>query len=310
MKIFLTGASGLVGSAFARAASRRGHHVVGNVGEFVGPLPGVATQLTIDLTSTEPVSRSVLETFPDVIVNCAAVSEPGVCESDPIRSEALNVALPARLAELSHHLGARLLHVSSEQVFDGVQTVPYTPDDTVSPINLYGQQKIASERAVSAATPKLAAIVRVPLLLGDSPRGRRSVHERLFLDWSAGRTARLYADELRQPCTAENVAEVLVELAERPDLNGIFHWAGTELVSRFDLGMRIRAHFKLSNQAAPIAATVRADTPDISPRRQPCLALNIAALSGRLKTQPQSLDEQLEGLRVPMACREWFRQQT
>jgi dTDP-4-dehydrorhamnose reductase len=310
MKIFLTGASGLVGSALARAASRRGHHVIGIVGEFVGPLPGVATQLAINLKSTEAVSRSVLEAFPDVIVNCAAVSEPAVCEADPVTSEALNVTLPARLAELAHHLGARVLHVSSEQVFDGLQTAPYTPDDAVSPINHYGHQKIASERSVLAAAPQRAAIVRVPLLLGDSPRGRRSVHERLFSDWSSGRTARLYADELRQPCTSENLAEVLVELAERPDLQGIFHWAGAELVSRFDLGMRIRAHFKLSKEVAPIATTVRADTPEISHQRQPCLALDISALSARLKTKPQLLDEQLAELRIPLPCREWYRQQT
>src|SRR5688500_13411912 len=70
MNIFLTGASGLVGSAFARAASRRGHHVVGVVGAFAGRLPGVASQFALDLAQPEAVTRSVLETFPDIIVNC------------------------------------------------------------------------------------------------------------------------------------------------------------------------------------------------------------------------------------------------
>jgi dTDP-4-dehydrorhamnose reductase len=309
MNIFLTGASGLVGSAFARVASRRGHHVVGVTGTFVGRLPGVASQLALDLAQLDAVTRSVLETFPDVIVNCAAVSEPAACETNPAQSEAMNVALPGRLADLAHHLGARLLHISSEQVFDGVHSTRYSTQDAVSPINLYGRQKVASERAVLASAPERTVVIRAPLLMGDSPGGRRALHERLFADWSAGRSARLYTDEFRQPCTAENLAEVLCELTERPDVNGTYHWAGAGLHSRFDLGVKIRTHFKLAECVAPIAAITRADTPEISRCRQACLALDISRLSGRLKTQPQTIDEQLAGLRVPLACREWYLRQ-
>ena len=194
MNIFLTGASGLVGSAFAQAASLRGHYVVGVVGSFEGALPGVARRIALDLTQLDAVTRSALEVFPDVIVNCAAVSEPAACEADPGRSEAMNVALPTRLAELAHHLGGRVLHISSEQVFDGARTAPYSEGDAVSPINLYGCQKVASERAVLAAAPQRAAIVRAPLLMGDSLGGRRALHERLLSDLSAERTPRLYTD--------------------------------------------------------------------------------------------------------------------
>ncbi|HTO02068.1 MAG TPA: sugar nucleotide-binding protein, partial [Opitutus sp.] len=250
-----------------------------------------------------------LEAFPDVIVNCAAISEPAACDADPARSDAMNVALPARLAELAHHLGGRVLHVSSEQVFDGSRTAPYSEQDAVSPINLYGRQKVASERAVLAAAPQRAAVVRAPLLMGDSPGGRRALHERLLSDWAAARTPRLYTDEFRQPCTAANLAEVLRELAERPDTNGVFHWAGVELMSRFELGCRIRRHFKLSDDAAPITPITRAETPDVASSRQACLALDVATLSGRLVTQPQSLDEQLAGLRIPFSCRAWYQQQ-
>jgi dTDP-4-dehydrorhamnose reductase len=306
MKIFLTGASGLVGSAFALAASRRGHHVAGVVGGFPDKLPGLVSQLALDLTQSEPVTRSVLESFPDVIVNCAAISEPAACETDPERSEAMNVALPTRLAELAHHLGARLLHISSEQVFDGSRSTPYSDTDPVSPINLYGRQKVASERSVLASAPLRAVIVRAPLLMGDSPNGRRALHERLFAEWSAGRAPRLYTDEFRQPCTAENLADVLVELAERPDQNGVFHWAGTELLSRFDLGRQIRTHFKLSEAHAPLVAVSRADTPGVAAHRPACLALDVTPLGGRLRTQPQPIAEQLPRLRIPGPYRTWY----
>jgi dTDP-4-dehydrorhamnose reductase len=306
MKIFLTGASGLVGSAVALAASRRGHDVAGVVGAFPDQLPGLGSQRALDLTKSEAVKRCVLEYFPDVIMNCAAISEPSACDADPERSEAMNVTLPTRLAELALHLGARILHISSEQVFDGNRSLPYADNDPVSPINLYGRQKVESERSVLASAPHRAAIVRAPLLMGNSPSGRRALHERLFGEWSAGKTPRLYTDEFRQPCTAENLADVLVELAERPDVNGVFQWAGTELLSRFDLGLSIRAHFKLSETSAPLASASRSDNATVAAQRPACLPLDITPLGGRLKAQPQSIAEQLQSLRVPAPYREWY----
>ena len=77
MKILLTGASGLVGSAFAQAATRRGHHVIGLVGTYTGNVPGLAEKRALDLTNEAALTAVVLETFPEAIVNCAAVAEPG-----------------------------------------------------------------------------------------------------------------------------------------------------------------------------------------------------------------------------------------
>lgn len=306
MRIFLTGASGLVGSAFARAAALRGHEVAGVVGGFPGELEGVAQKIALDLADEAVTSAAVLEVFPDAIVNCAAVSTPEACEADPARAQTLNVALPALLARLAHHLSARLVHLSSEQVFDGARTLPYSAGDTPSPINLYGRQKVESERAVHAAASEFALTLRAPLLMGDSPGGKRSLHERLLGDWAAGRTAKLYLDEWRQPCTAENLAEVMVEACERGDIRGVFHWAGAELISRHALGLRLREHFKLTEKQAPIVAVTRAETPDAARKRQACLALDLAPLVGKLKTRPQTIAEQLDGLKVPPPVRAWY----
>lgn len=310
MTIFLTGASGLVGSAFARAAARRGHRVIGTVGTFAGAVEGLAAQRPLDLTREGEVTTAVLEAFPEAIVNCAAVSVPEQCEADPALAQALNVALPAALARLAHHVGARFVHLSSEQVFDGTRTAPYTAGDPVSPINLYGRQKVESERLVHAAAAEWAVTLRAPLLMGNSVAGKRSNHERLFADWAAGRTPRLFTDEFRQTCTAENLAEAMVELCERRDVRGIFHWAGTELLSRHALGRRIREHFKLTPAQAPIAEATRTAAPEIARKRQACLALDLAPLAGKLKTRPQSIAEQLEELQVPPPAREWYLAQS
>jgi dTDP-4-dehydrorhamnose reductase len=306
VKIFLTGASGLVGSAFARAAARRGHEVVGVVGGFGGEIEGVAAKIALDLADEATTNTAVLEVFPDAVVNAAAVSAPETCEADPARAQALNVGLPVTLARLAHHLNSRLVHLSSEQVFDGARTTPYSAGDKPSPINLYGRQKVEGERAVHAAAPELAVTLRVPLLMGNSPGGRRSPHERLLGDWAAGRTVKLYTDEFRQPCAAENLAEVMVELCERRDLTGVFHWAGAELLSRHALGVRLREHFKLSEAQAPIAAVSRAETPDAARKRQACLALDLTPLAGKLKTRPQTIAEQLGELKVPPPVRAWY----
>jgi dTDP-4-dehydrorhamnose reductase len=306
MTILLTGASGLVGSAFAAAAERRGHHVIGIVGRHTGEVPGLAEKLAVNLADETATTSAVLDMFPQAIVNCAAIAAPEACEADPALAQALNVALPATLARLAHHVSARLVHISSEQVFDGARTEPFTPDDPPSPINLYGRQKLESERRVHSAAPDFAVTVRAPLLMGNSLSGRRSTHERLFADWAAGRTPRLYTDEFRQTCTAGNLAEVLLELGERRDLRGVFHWAGAELISRYALAERVREHFKLGAHDAPIAALTRADTPDVARKRQRCLALDLTPLVGKLKTRPQTIPEQLEELKVPPPCREWY----
>ncbi len=306
MNIFLAGASGLAGSAFARAAFRRGHRVVGTVGSFTGEIEGLVRKRTVDLANPAATTAAVLDEFPQAIVNCAAVSVPEQCDKNPALAQALNVGLPSTLAQLAHHVGAPFIHLSSEQVFDGSQSTPYTRDGPVAPLNLYGRQKLESEKAVHAIAPEFAITLRAPLLMGNSVGGARSNHERLLADWAAGRTAKLFTDELRQPCTAENLAEVMVELCERNDLRGVFHWAGAELISRHALGVRIRDHFKLTPDQAPIASVTRAEVPDAVRKRQACLALELSPLNGKLKTRPQSIAEQLEELHVPEPVRAWY----
>lgn len=305
MKILLTGATGLVGAAFAEAAARRGHQVIGVAGRSTLRVEGLAERRTLDLSAGEGVTTLALEVFPDAIVNCAAVAEPTACDADPARAQALNVALPETLARLANHLSARLVHVSSEQVFDG-SAAPYGVGSAVKPLNLYGRQKVESERRVQAAAPEFAATVRAPLLTGNSVGGARSLHERLFADWAAGKTARLFRDEIRQPCTAGNLAEVLVELCERPELRGVFHWAGAEALSRAELGRRVREHFKLSEAAAPIQEIGRVDEPQAAARRPADLTLDLKPLAGVLKTPLETFAAQLDQFVVPPPCREWY----
>jgi dTDP-4-dehydrorhamnose reductase len=305
--LLLTGASGLVGSNVASTAARRGFSVIAIVGRHAGEIPGAAHVERIDVADGAAVQALALELFPDAIVNAAAISEVPQCEADPARSHAINVALPATLAQIAHHVGARLIHLSSEQVFDGTRA-PYRPSDPVAPPNLYARQKVESEQLVARFAPESAATIRLPLLGGNSLTGRRSLHERLFMTWAAGKRARLYRDEIRQPCSAENVAEMIVELCERRDAatRGLFHWAGAEPISRVEMGRRVARHFKLpADELIEEAAQADDARPGVPPR-QPSLTLDCAPLAGLLKTRQESFDEMLERHAVPPDCRAWY----
>ncbi|MBC2596091.1 SDR family oxidoreductase [Ruficoccus amylovorans] len=300
MKIALTGASGLAGFNTARAARARNHEVHAFYHSRQPELPGLELH-QIDLSEPENVVGPLLEIFPDVIIHAAAVSSPADCDADPARAEKLNVALPRRLAQVAHHLGCRLIHLSTDMVFDGQQGTPYRSTDLPIPMGLYGQLKLLAEREVLEHGVDEATVLRIPILTGNSPSGNRSVHEKLFHAWAAGKRPTLYTDEIRQPLSAANLGELLVELCERRNLHGIFHWAGNETVTRYEMGRRILERFGLPED---LIEPVTCD--DAS--RPTDLRFELAPLVGKLKTVPLSYEFQLDEMLVPADCRDWYEQ--
>jgi dTDP-4-dehydrorhamnose reductase len=296
MKILLTGASGLVGAALAPLAARAGHEVIGVVGRWSEAVPGTADLLARDLADPHAAADLVKSIQPDAIINAAAISEPAACEAEPALSRRVNVDFPTALATAAHATGALLLHISSEQVFNG-ERAPYRRDSRPRPLNLYGQQKFASEQQVTTANRR-ATVLRAPLLFGNSLGGRRSVHEKLFEQWAAGRVARLFTDEIRQVCSAGNFAAALIALVHRPDLHGIYQWAGREPVSRWAMGRRIIAHFGVAERW--IEAVSRTDSaPEIVARRPRDLSLEVAPLDEELRVPREDLAAAVSALKRP-----------
>ena len=289
MKILLTGSSGLLGHAYALAAVRRGHTVTALYNQNRPIADGLARTIQLDASEPEELTKIAIELWPDAIVNCAAISNATSVEADAMRAEKINVALPRLLAQLSTHLGARLLHVSTDMVFDGQSEQPYRSTDMPAPTNLYGQTKLMAEREVLEHNPEDPVVLRIPILMGNSPGGQRSLHEKLIAAIQAGKKPKLFCDEMRQPCSASNVAEVLLELTERRDLHGLFHWAGSETLSRFEIGQRILKHFGLPLDA--IESVCRDD--DSRPAR---LTFNLNPIVSKLKTKPIDFAAQLDEL--------------
>ena len=293
MKILLTGASGLLGNAYALAAIRRSHEVVGLYNRTTPQISGLTHLRRLDLSDTDELTRLILELWPDTIVNCAALSNPAAVNADPQLAEKINVALPRQLAQLATHLGARLIHVSTDMVFDGRSGQPYRSTDIPSPTNLYGQTKLMAEREVLEHNPEDPVVLRIPILMGNSPGGQRSLHEKLLGAILRGERPKLFTDEIRQPASVENVAEVMLELSERRDLHGLFHWAGAEPLSRFEIGRRILDHFSLPHDS--IEAAELGASPEHADRPAH-LCFNLHPLVGKLMTQPEDFQQQLETL--------------
>lgn len=299
MKLLLTGASGLLGAAVARAAAAQGDEVVGIVGRWPSAVPGVTRQVSLDLSQPDAVAALARELRPDAIVNCAAIAEPAACDAAPELAQRMNVDLPVALASVARETGVRCIHVSTEQVFDGAQP-PYSIASPVNPLHRYGRQKAEAEVRV-LATDARAAVVRVPLMFGNSLGGRRSVHEKFLEAWAAGKTMALFTDEIRAVCSAESVAAALLELTARPELAGVLHWTGAEPVSRWDMGRAICARFNFPLEW--ISAAPRASMPQFTATRPRDLTLDLAPLDGALRVKPERFAATVERLVLPA----WWR---
>ena len=307
MKLVVTGASGFLGREVCLAAQRRGHEVIALGGARAPRIPEAKQARAFDLCKEAELESLLLEEFPQAVVHCAALPTIETCLADPAKAKALNTDVPRKLAQLCFHVGAKLVHLSTDTVFDGV-VGNYQPTDQPAPLNLYGETKAAAEVEVLRYGREHAAVLRTSPIIGNSPAGDRGLHERLFLGWKEGRPAALFTDEIRQPVEVTNLADVTIELCERANLSGLFHWAGTEALSRHEIGVRIARHFGLDPDKV-VRAIARADVPAAAARPRD-LSLRLHPLAGKLRTPAQSFEEQLAVLRVSRGCEDWYERET
>lgn len=208
MRVLVTGARGQLGSAVVpllRAA---------------GMMPLTPGRDELDLLRPDSIARSVAAHRPDWIINCAAYTQVDRAETDAAIADAVNGAAPGLLAAAAARAGARLLHVSTDFVFNGRQTRPYRETDTPDPLSVYGRSKLAGEQAVAAALPD-AVILRTAWVYG--VHGRNFVKTMLRLA-QQGTPLRVVADQVGSPTWAADIAAVLLRLITA-DARGLYHFA-------------------------------------------------------------------------------------
>lgn len=178
------------------------------------------------------------ELSPAVVLLSAALSRASDCAREPALAQALNVELPRRVATWCAREGARLVHVSSDQVFAGdAPGGGYRESDPPAPLSAYGASKAAGEEAVLEAHPE-ALVVRLPLLYGNSAGRGLGASDSLLEAVDRGQRPPLFSDEWRSPLEVRNAAEALAELCAL-DLRGLLHVAGPERVTRHALGCAV-----------------------------------------------------------------------
>ncbi|MCX8157157.1 MAG: NAD(P)-dependent oxidoreductase [Verrucomicrobiae bacterium] len=220
MKVWVTGAGGLVGQALMA---------------FGPPSPDWQvrglTHEELELTDYRALGEAFRHDRPDLIIHAAALSRPWDCEAQPDRAWAVNVGVTAMLVDLLDE--GRLIFISSEQVFDG-RSGPYAEDAPVCPINVYGQTKAEAERHVLSRAQH--AVVRLALTYGRSRSHNRAFNEEWEARWRQGETLRLFTDEYRCPIPAGVAAQAMWVLAAEPAARGVYHLAGAERLSRWEIG--------------------------------------------------------------------------
>ena len=230
----MIGGSGLLGLRVTCQARLAGHSVTATFCASVPP-DAETDWRQLDIRCRDDVTALALRTRPDVVIN-AAYRQP---DWETTADGGAHVALAAAAAD------ARLVHVSSDAVFSG--TAPsYDETRTPDPVTPYGAAKAAAETAVKGITPA-AVIARTSLIIGDGD----SQHEKLVHALAAGAAAGpLFTDVVRCPVHVADLASALLELAASPHA-GICHVAGSDAVSRYELGLLIASRDGLDPAALP-----------------------------------------------------------
>jgi dTDP-4-dehydrorhamnose reductase len=216
-RVLLLGARGRLGGAIATRAATLG-------GEWVTP-----PRATLALDANNPygcVERWFENWRPDTVVNCIALGDVDLCEAEPALARQVNTSLPAALARACAHSGARLIHFSTDFVFDGTLRRPYREDDTPCPLSVYGESKLAGEHEI-ADTACQHWIFRVSWLYGAPAR---NLAADLLDPSNAGRVIRLPTDRFGVPNPVQLLAAEVAHCiardragSDQAPASGVYH---------------------------------------------------------------------------------------
>jgi dTDP-4-dehydrorhamnose reductase len=222
-KVLITGAAGQVGRALLASVPADFEAIA-------------CTHADLDIGVSESVRDCVGRHRPDVIINAAAYTAVDKAESEPGAAQRINADGPAHLAAAARACGARLLHISTDFVFDGAASVPYRPDSATHPLSVYGRTKRDGERAILQALPEQATVVRTAWVY--AANGTNFLHTMLRIMRANG-AARVVADQVGTPTAARYLAEALWRIAANVEIRGVHHWSDAGVASWYDFAVAI-----------------------------------------------------------------------
>lgn len=247
LKVFIAGASGLVGGQCLQYFSGKGWEVKGSY--FSYPVDGLVYFNTLEQDEN---NFDLAGWRPDVIVHCGALTHVDYCESNEEESYLKTVKSTETLVHIAKETGAGFVYFSTDYVFDGVSG-PYKEDDPVNPLSVYGRHKLEGEQLVLREIQN-ALVLRVTNIYGDEARGKNFV-ARIVAQIEEGKelTLKLPYDQFAHPTNAADLARALYLLL-RDGKRGIYHLGGTDYMNRVELALRILKHFPQAKyQLEPIS---------------------------------------------------------
>jgi len=286
MKIMITGASGLLGRA-CKIAFADLHPVT------CAWSRAQENDLKLDLTNASEVRSALQEIKPDLIIHTAAERKPDICENQQDITQQLNVEATHTLATTTAAIGATLIYLSTDYVFDGTQP-PYAVDAQTNPLNFYGQTKLAGEKATLEASAD-HIVLRVPILYGEVETLDESPVT-LMLHKLLDPTP-VVEDHwaLRYPTYVGDVAQTLRNwLPTLGNSAGIYHFSGSEALTKFEMLNRMGKNLNLSTEHI----TANSEPPSGAPRPQNS-QLDISRLKNKTVLQQTPFSENIERILKP-----------
>ncbi|MGE3312744.1 MAG: NAD(P)-dependent oxidoreductase [Limisphaerales bacterium] len=236
--VWVTGAGGLIGAELVRQAALG----IRGIGARVIPI----TRSELDLTDGRAVRERFARDRPKVVIHCAGLTRGPQCEVEPALARRLNVDVTRGLAALTADAGAVLVFFSTDLLFDG-RKGGYTEQDEPNPRGVYAETKREGELATLEHPRHI--VLRTTLNYGRSPTGDRSFNEDMVRAVAAGRRLKLFTDEFRTPIPWVATARATWDLvmnglmdeggawgSARPAPSGVFHVAGADRLSRWEIG--------------------------------------------------------------------------
>lgn len=194
----------------------------------------------LDATNLSNVKELVWNFSPEIIINAAAYTDVDGCEREKELSWKANVTAVENLITASRLVGARVVHISTDYVFDG-KAGPYDETATPNPLSYYGKEKLASENAVRASGENWA-IVRTMVVYGVAPKVKKNFAIWLAQELKKGNKVNIVCDQFGNTTLADDLARGIYELV-RQNKRGLYHMAGSDILSRYEFARKLADEF-------------------------------------------------------------------
>ena len=243
VKVLITGSAGQLGTDLVASANHAGLDVI------------ATSHADLDITDRNSVSQKIASAAPEAIIHAAAWTAVDACESDIKKAMAINSDGTANVVNAARQIGARVIYISTDYVFDGTKATPYIESDLPNPQSVYGASKLAGERHLDLNQD---SVVRISWVCGE--HGNNMVKTILRLA-ATSPTLTFVDDQIGSPTFTSDIAPVLVDFA-RESRTGIWHLTNQGTTSWFGFAQDVLRAAELDpNRVQPIA------TADLRPQR-------------------------------------------